>query len=50
MDAIKGELGMIFGDFNTTLNTVIDQYGYTTDPQTRNAEPPSTSGLKMGNC
>ena len=32
LDAMDGDLGLICGDFNTTLNPVIYQYGYTTDP------------------
>ena len=36
------------GDFNTTLNPVIDQYDYTTDPH-KNAEQLFNNGLIMGN-
>ena len=32
LDSMEGDLGLICGDFNTTLNPVLDQYGYVTDP------------------
>ncbi len=32
LDNMDGDLGFICGDFNTTLNPKLDQYGYITDP------------------
>ena len=32
LNAMEGDLGLICWDLNTTLNPVIDQYCYATDP------------------
>ena len=48
LEAMEGDLGLICGDFNTTLNPVIDQYGYTTEPH-KNVEQLFINGLTMGN-
>ena len=32
LDNMEGDFGLICGDFNTTMNPDLDQYGYTTDP------------------
>ena len=32
LDSMDGDLGLICGDFNTTLNPILDQHGYVTDP------------------
>ena len=35
---MEGDLGFICGDFNTTLNPLLDQYGYITDPHKKSRE------------
>ena len=47
MDSLEGDLGLIFGDFNTTLNPFLDQHGYVTDPH-KKVEPLVPNGLTTG--
>ena len=48
LDSMEGDLGLICGDFNTTLNPFLDQHGYVTDPH-KKVEPLSSNGLTMEN-
>ena len=39
LDNMDGDLGFVWGDFNTTLNPNLHQYGYVTDPQKKGRSP-----------